>query len=89
MRRQGIGLRIYRALIPPRPFLVISGTEDSEIPIECSRLLHEAAREPKTIRWIDTGHVTIRDTEFHETVKSELIDWLVSEGLVGRECFSQ
>ena len=77
----------YMDRIPPRPLLVISGTEDAEIPIECSRLLHDAAREPKTIRWMETGHVTIRDAEFHELVKRELIEWLVQEGLAGRECF--
>jgi hypothetical protein len=31
--------------------------------------------------------VTIRDTRFHEMIKWELIDWLVSESLVERECF--
>jgi pimeloyl-ACP methyl ester carboxylesterase len=77
----------YMESIPPRPLLIISGTEDSEIPVECSLLLHEAAREPKTIKWMETGHVTIRDTEFHEMIKRELVDWLVSEGLVERECF--
>jgi hypothetical protein len=77
----------YLGDITPRPLLIISGTQDSEIPLECSRLLHEAAPEPKTIRWIDTGHVTIRDTEFHELVKKELVDWLVGEGLVEIECF--
>ncbi len=77
----------YMSGIPPRPLLMINGTEDSEIPLACSRLLHEAASEPKTIRWIDTGHVTIRDKEFHDLVKRELIEWLVSEGLVEQSCF--
>lgn len=77
----------YLGDITPRPLLLISGTRDSEIPLKCSRLLHETAAEPKTVRWVDTGHVTIRDREFHELIKRELIDWLVQEGLVERERF--
>ena len=79
----------YADCISPRPLLMISGTQDSKIPLKCSHLLHGAAAEPKTVRWIDTGHLTIRDAEFHELIKTELITWLVSEGLVARECFIQ
>lgn len=72
----------YVGRISPRPMFMLSGTGDARMPIDTSRLLHEAAREPKTIRWIDTGHVDIRDTEFHAEVKGELVAWLVASGLV-------
>ena len=77
----------YAHLISPRPLLMISGRNDERIPERCSRLLHEAAGEPKTVRWIDTGHVTVREDEFHTLVSGILIDWLAEKKLVSRECF--
>jgi predicted esterase len=71
----------YVGRISPRPMFMLSGTGDDRMPIDTSRLLHEAAGEPKTIRWIDTGHVDIRDTEFHAMVKGELVAWLMANDL--------
>ena len=68
----------YVGRISPRPLFVLSGSGDDRMPLDASRLLHEAAGEPKTIRWIDTGHVHIRDREFHAKVKGELVEWLVA-----------
>jgi hypothetical protein len=75
----------YVGRVSPRPLFVLSGSGDARMPAEASRLLHEAAAEPKTIRWIDTGHVHVRDTEFHEKVRGELVEWLVANGLVPEE----
>jgi hypothetical protein len=61
---------------------MLNGTGDPRMPEHCSRRLHEAAREPKTIRWIDAGHVNIRTVEFHRLVSRELADWMVANGLV-------
>jgi len=52
------------------------------MPEHCSRRLHEAAREPKTICWLEAGHVNIRAREFHRLVGRELVDWMVANGLV-------
>jgi dienelactone hydrolase len=72
----------YAGGISPRPFLMVSGRNDELIPERCSRLLHEAAGEPKTVRWIDAGHVTVREEEFRELVNTILIEWLTEKGLV-------
>jgi dienelactone hydrolase len=72
----------YVGRISPRPLFMLSGTGDARMPIDASRLLHEAAGEPKTIRWIDTGHVDIRDAEFHAKVKGELVAWLLENDLM-------
>jgi hypothetical protein len=72
----------YVGDISPRPLLMISGIQDSRIPPRCSRMLHDAAREPKTVTWIDAGHVTIRDEEFHRLISEALIEWLVGQGFV-------
>ena len=68
--------------ISPRPVFMLNGKNDPAMPERYSRLLHEAAREPKTVRWIDTGHVTISSTEFHQLVIAELTQWLEAEGLI-------
>jgi hypothetical protein len=73
--------------ISPRPLLMINGIQDPRIPTRCSRLLHDAAREPKTVRWIDAGHVSIQNEQFEGLVDTILVEWLVEQGLVPRECF--
>lgn len=72
----------YVGRITPRPVFMLNGTGDPRMPESCSRRLHDAAREPKTIRWIDAGHVTVRSVEFHRLVSRELSDWMVANGLV-------
>ena len=54
----------------------------TRMPVASSRRLHAAAGEPKTIRWIDAGHVDIRSREFHGKVRDELVAWLVTSGLI-------
>jgi hypothetical protein len=72
----------YVADVSPRPLFMLNGTGDPRMPERCSRLLYDAAGEPKTIHWIDAGHVTIRDKEFHKMVSDELVTWLVDQDLV-------
>lgn len=72
----------YVADVSPRPLLMVNGTGDPRMSVECARLLHEKAREPKKIRWIDAGHVGVRDREFHERVREELVDWFVEQGFL-------
>lgn len=74
----------YIGRISPRPVFMLNGTGDPRMPERCSKRLHEAAGDPKTIRWIDAGHVNIRAVEFHRLVSRELADWLVANELVER-----
>lgn len=73
--------------ISPRPVFMLNGSEDLGIPAHNSRLLHRAAQEPKTIRWIDAGHVVLQSQEFHDLVSQELVGWLTEEGFVDRAAF--
>jgi len=77
----------YVADITPRPVFMLNGTGDPRMPEYCSRLLHETAKEPKSIRWIDAGHVDIRSKEFHSLVSRELAAWLIGQDLISRENF--
>jgi dienelactone hydrolase len=72
----------YVGRISPRPIFMLNGTGDDRMPIRSSERLHEAAGDPKTIRWIDTGHLHIRSTEFHERVTGEFIAWLLENNLI-------
>jgi uncharacterized protein len=40
-----------------RPLLMLHGRTDRTIPPEQAERLYQAAREPKELRWYDTGHV--------------------------------
>jgi len=77
----------YVGQIAPRPVFMLNGTGDPRMPERCSRRLHEAAGEPRTVRWIDAGHVNIRDTEFHDLVSRELAAWLVANDLISPDNF--
>lgn len=68
--------------IAPRPLFMLNGDEDLGIPERNTRLLFEAAKEPKTLRWIDAGHVNIRDETFHRLVTQELVTWFTEQGFV-------
>lgn len=79
----------YIGSIAPRPVFMLNGAGDPRMPERNSRLLHEAAGDPKTIRWIDAGHVNIRDEHFHAVVTRELTDWLVDRSLVSSRNVAQ
>jgi hypothetical protein len=60
---------------------MINATEDPAIPATNARLLHQTAADPKTVRWIEAGHVTIRDRKFGRLVIRELVAWLTEHDL--------
>jgi len=66
----------YIHAVSPRPLFMLNGTEDEAMPVHCSRVLHERAGDPKTIRWLPLGHVHIRSIEFHQRVLDVFMGWL-------------
>lgn len=66
--------------IAPRPLFMLNGNEDLGIPERNTRLLYDAANEPKTLHWIDAGHINIRDESFHRLVTQELVTWFTEQG---------
>ncbi|MBN1164499.1 MAG: hypothetical protein JXB45_07965 [Candidatus Krumholzibacteriota bacterium] len=72
----------YAADISPRPLFILNGRGDPRIPARCAQLLQEAAGEPKTVKWIDAGHLGVQADEFHELVGDELIGWLSGQGFI-------
>lgn len=72
----------YIGRVAPRPVFMLNSTGDRRIPDRCSRLLQMAAREPKTVRWIDTGHVHVGDEHFQRDVLVAVQSWLADIGYV-------
>ena len=52
----------YVARIAPRPVIMVNGRDDRQMPVEAVRALHTAAREPKTLIWLTTGHLLPSNT---------------------------
>lgn len=75
----------YIHRVSPRPVFMLSGTEDVAMPEDISRALHEAAREPKTIRWLGLGHVNLKSTEFHQQVLDACMEWLQEIGFISAD----
>ena len=50
------------AVIAPRPVLMINGIDDPQMPRDAVESLYDAAREPKTLIWLRTGHLLPTDS---------------------------
>jgi hypothetical protein len=50
------------ALIAPRPVLMINGIDDPQMPKDAVESLYDAARDPKTLIWLRTGHLLPTDS---------------------------
>jgi fermentation-respiration switch protein FrsA (DUF1100 family) len=52
----------YVGAIAPRPLIMVNGRDDPQMPVQAVRALYAAAREPKTLVWLTTGHLLPTDT---------------------------
>lgn len=48
--------------IAPRPIVMINGIDDPQMPRSAVEALYAAAREPKTLIWLRTGHLMPEDS---------------------------
>jgi fermentation-respiration switch protein FrsA (DUF1100 family) len=48
--------------ISPRPLVMVNGVDDPQMPMEAVRRLYDAAREPKSLVWLRTGHLMPTDS---------------------------
>ncbi len=47
----------YIGHVSPRPVLMINGKKDEIFPVKAMESLHEAAQEPKRVKWFNSGHI--------------------------------
>jgi fermentation-respiration switch protein FrsA (DUF1100 family) len=52
----------YIAQIAPRPIVMVNGIDDPQMPRSAVEALYAAAREPKALIWLRTGHLMPTDS---------------------------
>lgn len=58
----------YIGRIAPRPIVMVNGVDDPQMPVSAVQRLYDAARLPKSIIWLHTGHVTPTDSALIRTL---------------------
>jgi hypothetical protein len=48
---------VWAPRISPRPFIMVNARADERMPPEAVRALHEAARPPRDVIWLDGAHI--------------------------------
>ncbi|CAN5363388.1 hypothetical protein BH23GEM2_BH23GEM2_15850 [soil metagenome] len=66
----------FVAGIAPRPLVMVNGRGDPQMPVEAVQALYDAAREPKTLIWLQTGHVQPGDTQLVRALVDTMLDRL-------------
>ncbi len=59
---RGLEPERYVPLIAPRPLIMVNGIDDPQMPREAVEALYAAAREPKALVWLRTGHLMPSDS---------------------------
>ncbi len=72
----------YVESIAPRPFLMINGNDDEQIPRESIMMLLEKAGEPKDIIWLDSRHIQHADDALLQEMTISVAQWLKKNGLI-------
>jgi len=52
----------FAARIAPRPIIMVNGIDDPQMPTSAVRALYDAARQPKALIWLRTGHLMPTDS---------------------------
>lgn len=68
----------YVDRIAPRRIIMVNGRQDERIPIASVRRLFEAARAPKTLIWLDAGHITPRNDSLLQAIADTAVRVLAS-----------
>jgi uncharacterized protein len=72
-RALAISPSLYISHMAGRPILFLNGKTDQIIPKKATDLLYEAARDPKEIRWFESGHSLPQDA------LAQAVKWTVAE----------
>jgi len=68
--------------ISPRPFLMINGKEDEQIPGESVTKLFEKAGEPKELIWFETKHIRPTQNTLTLELTTAIAQWLKKNNLL-------
>lgn len=67
-RFAGLAPERFVHLIAPRPLVMVNGIDDPQMPREAVEALYDAARHPKTLIWMRTGHLLPTDSALVRTL---------------------
>ncbi len=68
--------------IAPRPFLMINGHQDAQIPKQYVMELYQSAGEPKKLVWVDSQHIDRQGPAIVPELVRESAAWLLELGLL-------
>lgn len=71
----------YAREITPMPLVMINGTDDEQIPRQNTMALFDRAGEPKTLVWIESGHVHPRNVDLTQKIIASLSSELEKLGI--------
>lgn len=71
----------YAGEIAPRPILMVNAAGDETIPTASVEALYRAAREPRRMIWLDSGHVALSDPDVIERLMQLSLQWMEERGL--------
>jgi fermentation-respiration switch protein FrsA (DUF1100 family) len=57
-----LGPERFAGAIAPRPIVMVNGVDDPQMPRAAVQRLYDAARQPKTLIWLHTGHLEPTDS---------------------------
>lgn len=66
----------FVARITPRPVVMVNGRGDPQMPREAVQALYDAARDPKMLIWLETGHLLPTDTRLIRALVDTMLDRL-------------
>ncbi|RKY89999.1 hypothetical protein DRQ09_00025 [candidate division KSB1 bacterium] len=72
----------YVNKISPRPFLMINGKSDEQIPLKSVMELYEKAGEPKEIIWLETKHLRPTRNKLTLELTYVVANWMKKNGLI-------
>jgi fermentation-respiration switch protein FrsA (DUF1100 family) len=72
----------YAADIAPRPYLMVNGDDDTLIPARNVEAVFAAAREPKTLLWLEGEHIEPGESALIRRLSRQISEWLGARGLL-------
>jgi hypothetical protein len=58
----------FIARVAPRPVVMVNGVDDPQMPVTAVKRLYDAARPPKSLVWLRTGHLLPTDSALIRTL---------------------
>jgi len=68
--------------IAPRHFLMVSGSDDEQVPTQSIQLLYDTAQQPKELIWFETRHIKPTRGQLTQELTEVINQWILKKGLI-------